>query len=72
MSGPAQRGVLRVGDRVRFEGGVHEVVALEGTTVRLVSGNGVPWIAAAGHLMATPDFEVVNGQASVRNLRRLR
>jgi len=64
MSGPAQRGVLRVGDRVRFDGGVHEVVAMEGTTVRLVSGNGIPWIAAAGHLMAMPDFGIVDGQAS--------
>ncbi|MEU3776938.1 hypothetical protein AB0F11_27795 [Streptomyces sp. NPDC032472] len=30
------KGGLRVGDRVRFEGQVHTVVGLSGTTVRLV------------------------------------
>lgn len=62
MSELAPRGVVRVGDRVRFESGVHHVVGLEGTTVRLVAEGGLPWLAAAGHLMAAPDFEIVGDQ----------
>jgi transposase InsO family protein len=59
MSGLAPRGVIRVGDRVRFENGVHLVAGLGGTTVRLVAEDGRPWLAAAGYLMAAPDFEIV-------------
>lgn len=58
MSGPAPRGVLRVGDQVRFDGTVHQVAAIDGTTVRLVAEDGRPWLAAASYLMGSPDFEV--------------
>ena len=59
MSGLTPRGALRIGDRVRFGGGVHQVVGIEGTTVRLVPEGGLPWLAAAGHLMAAADFEIM-------------
>jgi hypothetical protein len=58
VSGLAPRGVLRVGDQVRFEEAVHRVVAIEGTTVRLVAADGRPWLAAA-FLAGSPGFEVV-------------
>jgi transposase InsO family protein len=59
MSGLTPRGALRIGDRVRFDGGVHQVVGIEGTMVRLVHENGMPWLAAAGYLMAAADFEIM-------------
>src|SRR6266536_3334389 len=59
VSGCAPPGVLRVGDQVRFEEGVHRVVAIEGTTVRLVAADGRPWLAAAVFLAGSPGFEVV-------------
>ncbi len=59
MNGPAPRGVLRVGDKVRFEEAVHQVVAIEGTTVRLVAADGRHWLAAASFLTGSPGFEVV-------------
>jgi hypothetical protein len=59
MSGLTRRGALRVEDRVRFEGGVHQVVGIEGTTVQLIAESGLPWLAAAGHLMAAADFEIM-------------
>ena len=46
MSGLTPRGALRIGDRVRFGGGVHQVAGIEGTTVRLVPEDGLPWLAA--------------------------
>ena len=59
MSGLTPRGALRIGDRVRFGGGAHQVVGIEGTTVLLVSEDGLPWLAAAGHLMAAADFKIM-------------
>jgi hypothetical protein len=59
MSGLTRRGALRVGDRVRFDGGVHQVVGIEGTMVRLVPEDGLPWLAAAGYPMAAADFEIM-------------
>ena len=59
MSGLTPRGALRIGDRVRFDGGVNQVVGIEGTTVRLVPEDGLPWLAAVGHLMAAADFEIM-------------
>jgi len=50
--------VLRVGDQVRFDGEAHQVVAIDGTTVRLVAGGGRPWLASASYLAGSPDFEV--------------
>jgi hypothetical protein len=59
VSGLTPRGALRIGDRVRFGGGVHQVVGIEGTMVRLVPEGGLPWLAAAGYLMAAADFEIM-------------
>ena len=59
MNGPAPRGVLRVGDKVRFEEAVHQVVAIEGTTVRLVAADGRHWLVAVSFLTGSPGFEVV-------------
>ncbi|MEU0869914.1 Mu transposase C-terminal domain-containing protein [Nocardia brasiliensis] len=57
------RSVLRAGDWVHFDGGEHEVVAIAGTSVRLRSSDGGHMIVLASHLMAAPDFEVVDGTA---------
>ena len=66
MSGAAPRGVLRVGDRVRFEDAEHLVVAIEGTTVRLVAPDGRPWLASAAFLAGSPGFEVTGGASGQR------
>jgi len=55
----ASRGVLRIGDQVLADGVLHQVVAIEGTAVSLIAGGGRPWVTAAAHLMAFPDFKVV-------------
>src|SRR5258708_39291849 len=59
VSGPVVQGALRVGDQVRFEEAVHRVVAIEGTTVRLVAADGRPWLAAVAFLAGSPGFEVI-------------
>ena len=59
MSGSAPRGVLRVDEKVRFEEAVHRLVAIEGTTVRLVAADGRPWLAAVAFLAGSPGFEVI-------------
>ena len=63
MSGAAPRSVLRVDDSVRFEDAVHRVVAIEGTTVRLVAPGGRPWLASVAFLAGSPGFEVI-GEAA--------
>jgi transposase InsO family protein len=64
MSGLTRRGALRIGDRVRFGGGVHQVAGIEGTMIRLIPECGLPWLAAAGHLMASADFEIMGREDS--------
>ena len=59
VSGAVPRRVIRVDDRVRFEGVEHVVVAIEGTTVRLAALDGRPWLASAAFLAGSPGFEVV-------------
>jgi hypothetical protein len=61
VSGAAPRGVIRVDDRVRVEDAEHVVVAIEGTTVRLVAPDGRPWLASAAFLAGSPGFEVIGG-----------
>ncbi|HZM65308.1 MAG TPA: transposase family protein, partial [Nakamurella sp.] len=51
--------VLRPGDRVRFDGTDHLVVALAGTSVRLRSNDGAEAVVLAAYLMACPEFAVV-------------
>jgi transposase InsO family protein len=53
------RGVLRVGDRLVFDGAEQTVVALSGTTVRLLSSSGQPSTVLASYLFAAPDFQVI-------------
>jgi putative transposase len=52
--------VLRVGDRVAFDGEEHLVVGLAGTSVRLRADAGSEQVVLAGHLMAAPDFAVLD------------
>lgn len=56
----APRGVLRVGDRIRFEGRTRQIVGLEGTVLRLVGEDGEVGLMAAGHVMAADDFELLD------------
>jgi putative transposase len=58
MSTP--RSVLRVGDRVGFDGDEHLVTGLAGTQVRLRADSGAEQVILAGHLMAAPDFELLD------------
>ncbi|MGR6924376.1 Mu transposase C-terminal domain-containing protein [[Actinomadura] parvosata] len=59
------RGVVRVGDRVRFDGQVHQIVGLEGMVLRLLSEAGGVAAVAAGHVMAAADFELLDHGADV-------
>ncbi|MFJ8307703.1 MULTISPECIES: Mu transposase C-terminal domain-containing protein [unclassified Streptomyces] len=61
------RPLLRVGDRVVFGGLEHTVVAVAGTTVRLLSASGEPSMVLAAYLFAAADFEVI-GSAPVAPL----
>ncbi|MFE7765887.1 hypothetical protein [Streptomyces sp. NPDC057438] len=68
MSRTSPRGALRVGDRVRFDGQVHTVAGLAGTTVRLVDRHGAPSLMMFTHLMAAEDFELLDSQAGTPGL----
>ena len=57
----APRPVLKVGDRVGFDGDEHLVAGLAGTQVRLRADSGAEQVILAGHLMAAPDFELRDG-----------
>jgi putative transposase len=59
----ARAAVLRPGDRVRYHGADHVVVALAGTSVRLRSDDGVQSVVVIAYLMACPEFSVVNGES---------
>jgi Mu transposase, C-terminal len=52
-------GVLRVGDRVLFGGGEHQVVGLAGNAVRLLAVSGQAAVVAMPFLLAAPDFAIV-------------
>jgi putative transposase len=54
--------VLRPGDRVRYDGADHQVVALSGTSVRLHSDDGAQSVVLVAYLMACPEFSVVDGE----------
>ncbi|MGO9081547.1 MAG: integrase, partial [Streptosporangiaceae bacterium] len=51
-------GVLRVGDRVLFGGGEHQVVGLAGNAVRLLAVSGQAAVVALPFLLAAPDFAI--------------
>lgn len=58
-------GVLRVGDRLRFDGGEHTVVGLTGASVRLVGDDGVDQLVLVTHLQAAADFALLSGSGPV-------
>jgi hypothetical protein len=58
-------GVLRIGDRVRFDGGEHTVVGLSGTAVRLAADGGGAVALVAAHLQAAGDFALLGGPQAV-------
>jgi hypothetical protein len=58
-------GVLGIGDRVLFEGAEHQVVALAGTSVRLLSDAGQATVVALPFLLAAPDFAVIRAGSAV-------
>jgi putative transposase len=53
------RPVLRPGDDVRLDQRVHTVVALDGTSVRLIDVTGATTVMLVAHLLADPTFELV-------------
>ncbi|MGB7963286.1 MAG: Mu transposase C-terminal domain-containing protein [Propionicimonas sp.] len=59
------RGVLHLGDQVRFDGGEHTVVGLAGTVVRLAGDDGVCRLVTVAHLQADGDFLLLSGAAPV-------
>ncbi|MFE5703712.1 Mu transposase C-terminal domain-containing protein [Rhodococcus koreensis] len=52
-------GVVRIGDRVVFDGQSHTVVALSGTMIRLLADSGQTTVVALGYLLAAEDFELI-------------
>ncbi len=60
MTASGPRGVLRVGDRVRFDGQVHLVAGLAGTTVRLQGESGGASLVLFSHLLASDGFELLD------------
>jgi hypothetical protein len=59
--------VLRVGDRVRFDGAVQTIVGLSGTLVRLADEHGQSSVIRLPHLLTDPTFERI-GQREPRPL----
>jgi len=59
MSAP-RSAVLRLGDRVAFDGEDHQVVGLAGVSVRLRSAAGAESVVLVSYLLASPSFEVID------------
>jgi hypothetical protein len=59
-------GVLRVGDRVVFAGAEQAVVALSGSSVRLVAASGETTVVALAYLMGADDFVIVGAGPRTR------
>src|SRR5215470_13265755 len=53
--------VLAPGDEIRLAGRAQRVVALDGTSVRLVDVAGVVTVMLTGHLLADPSFQLLTG-----------
>ena len=51
--------VLAPGDEIRLGGQTYQVVALDGTSARLVDVTGAATVMLIGHLLADPGFELV-------------
>ncbi|MCS0600529.1 Mu transposase C-terminal domain-containing protein [Streptomyces sp. LP11] len=56
---PTRPRLLSLGDRVRYEGREHSVVALHGTAVRLVDDAQAASVVLLGHLLASEGFAVL-------------
>ncbi|MFI5749968.1 Mu transposase C-terminal domain-containing protein [Streptomyces sp. NPDC051644] len=56
---PTRPRLLSLGDRVRYEGREHSVVALHGTAVRLVDDAQAASVVLLGHLLASKGFAVL-------------
>ena len=54
--------VLAPGDEIRLAGRTQRVVALDGTSVRLVDVTGAVTVMLTGHLLADPGFELLTGR----------
>ncbi len=52
-------GVLRAGDEIRLDGRRHTVVALSGTSVRLIDVTGAAVVILLPQLLSDPSFELV-------------
>ncbi|WP_378741224.1 hypothetical protein [Nocardia brasiliensis] len=52
--------VIRIGDRVLFDEAEHEVAAISGTTVRLVSAAGGATVVSLVHLVASQGFRLLS------------
>jgi transposase InsO family protein len=57
-------GVLREGDEIRLDGHRHTVVALSGTSVRLVDVTGAAVVILLPQLLSDPSFELVGAPRS--------
>ncbi|MFC5188130.1 Mu transposase C-terminal domain-containing protein [Actinomadura harenae] len=54
------RGVVRIADRIRFEGRTFQIVGMDGMVLRLLAEDGAVSAVAAGHVMAATDFELLD------------
>jgi hypothetical protein len=54
--------LLHVGDRVIFDEVEHRVTALAGTWVRLVDMAGAPTAVLLTHLVASPEFAILDAE----------
>jgi hypothetical protein len=61
---PSRPGVLKVGDRIQFDGHTQTVVGLSGTLVRLAAHDRRPSVVQLAHLLASEGFEVLGGTAT--------
>jgi putative transposase len=57
--------VLRLGDRLRFDGGEHTVAGLTGASVRLAGDDGVDQVVLLTHLQDAADFTLLSGSRPV-------
>lgn len=53
--------VLAPGDEIRLAGRIQRVVALDGTSMRLVDVTGAVTVMLTGHLLADPSFQLLTG-----------
>lgn len=61
MTAAGGRRGVRLGDRVRFDGGEHTVVGLSGGAVRLAGDDGLDQVVLVTHLQAASDFTLLAG-----------